>query len=476
MVPLWATIVLPMSLVYQVGKALVKTVLPKGEGGEEEPMSTLDSGYQVSDADIIPRPQRKYDVVILGATGFTGKLAARHLAKTYGVNNKDGVVKWAIAGRSQSKLDQIKQELADELGLDDDILLQLDTIIVDTSIASTMPKLVRDTRAVITTAGPFCQYGNSVVEFCAKFGTHYADITGESDWVRTMMLKWQDTARNSGAKIISLCGNDCVPWDLTVYQMARKLEEQDAKEDLVQVTCIDEFVSTVSGGTVLSMGLVMDGKGAPKSSSDPFRNTAAGSVHTEAMSDKLPMGIFGLIAPWNGEKVYGSPFIMSLVNKQAVGWTQALRGGKALEYVEFKVSPDFKTAFVDYFQITVFLTAMMNPLTRYLLQRYGLPKPGEGPSMKDMEENHFVAVNAQGVGSKGTKAEAVMYFPKCPGYLETARMVTECGLCLALQEDQLPSQGGGFFSPAFALGDVLLKRLTDTGTYFNMKLTPESKK
>jgi short subunit dehydrogenase-like uncharacterized protein len=133
------------------------------------------------------------------------------------------------------------------------------------------------------------------------------------------------------------------------------------------------------------------------------------------------------------------------------------------------------TAFVDYFQLIVFLTAMMNPITRYLLQSYVLPKPGEGPSMKDMEENHFLSVNAQGVGSKGTKAEAVMYFPQCPGYLETARMVTECGLSLALQENQLPSQGGGFFSPAYALGDVLLKRLTDTGTSFNIKLTKSKK-
>jgi short subunit dehydrogenase-like uncharacterized protein len=126
-----------------------------------EELALDDLGYQVSDADIIPIPQCKYNEVILGAAGFTGKLAARHLAKTYGVN-KD--VKWAIAGQSQSKLDKIKQELAEELALDD--ILQLDTMIVNTLIASTMSNFVRNTHVVITTSKRFCQYGDLVVEFC----------------------------------------------------------------------------------------------------------------------------------------------------------------------------------------------------------------------------------------------------------------------------------------------------------------------
>jgi hypothetical protein len=221
-VPLWATVILPLTVVYQLGKGLVNLVLPNSQA--EVP--TIDSGYQVSKGDIVPRPQRKYDVVLLGATGFTGRLGARHLAKTYGVNKQ---VKWAIAGRSEKKLEQVKQSLAKELGNDE--ILQLDTIIVDTTVASTLPNLVRDTRAVVTTAGPFSQYGNTVVEFCAKFGTHYADITGESVWVKNMMVQWQETAKQTGAKIISFCGNSCVPWDLTVDQLAKKLQEE-ANEDL----------------------------------------------------------------------------------------------------------------------------------------------------------------------------------------------------------------------------------------------------
>jgi short subunit dehydrogenase-like uncharacterized protein len=118
----------------------------------------------------------KYDIVVLGVTGFTGRLAARHLAQKYGVSK--GGIKWAIAGRSKAKLDAVKQSLADELDMPE-IVKGIDVIIADTSDPTTMPALVKDTRVVATTAGPYQEYGNAVVEFAAKYGTHYADITGE---------------------------------------------------------------------------------------------------------------------------------------------------------------------------------------------------------------------------------------------------------------------------------------------------------
>jgi short subunit dehydrogenase-like uncharacterized protein len=357
--------------------------------------------------------------------------------------------------------------LAKELDLEE--LLELDTIVVDTSVASTLPKLVRDTRTVISTAGPFSQYGNSVVEFSVKFGTHYADITGETNWVKTMMTQWQDTAQKTGAKIISFCGHDCVPWDMTVYQMAETLKAQTG-EGLASVTCMNEMVSSMSGGTALTLALGMNGKLPSVPLTDPFRITAAGTVHSEPMENKLPLSILKFKMPWNGEYAYGSPFLMALVNIEAVSWTQALRGGSSLAYKEYSVNPDLKTAFVGYCQLIVFFTGLMNPITAHLIQNYVLPKPGQGPSMSDMEDKHFLSVYAQGVGTKGSQAEAVMYFPQCPGYLETARMLTESGLSLALEEEKLPSKGGGFFSPAYGLGNVLLKRLTDTGTYFQSRL------
>jgi short subunit dehydrogenase-like uncharacterized protein len=171
----------------------------------------LDSGYLVDESLIIPRAKRQYDIVILGATGFTGYLAARHIAKTYG--NK---IKWAIAGRSAEKLQKVIQRLSQEVeqqhstGTDTKPALKIDTIICDTSVPSTLPNLVANTRVVATTAGPYSLYGTSVVEFCAKFGTHYVDITGEVDWVKAMICEFQGTAQKTGAKIIPFCGHECV--------------------------------------------------------------------------------------------------------------------------------------------------------------------------------------------------------------------------------------------------------------------------
>lgn len=207
-VPVWALTVLPLSVVYQVGSALVRPIVGLGQSKKDATMTSaakLDSGYVVDPSTVVPRSERQYDIVVLGATGFTGYLAARHLAKTYGGPKNASSVKWAIAGRSQSKLEKVKSDLAKELNMDD--LLSLDTIVVDTSIAATLPKLVGQTRVVATTAGPYTLYGCSVVEFCAKFGTHYVDITGEVPWVKAMICQWQETAQSTGAVMIPFCGH-----------------------------------------------------------------------------------------------------------------------------------------------------------------------------------------------------------------------------------------------------------------------------
>lgn len=465
LVPFWATVMLPLTLTYQIVKGVTnKIITPE----EFLPISPFDSGYQVEDNDIIPRSERKYDIVIVGATGFAGKLAVRHLAKTYGVNKQ---VKWAVAGRSKSRLDEMKASLAQELGLEQ--LLDVDCIIVDTSVPSTLPNLVRNTKVVVTTAGPFWNYGSALVEFCSKFGTHYADITGETSWVKSMMLRWHQTARRTGAKIVSLTGHDSIPWDLSVSILAQQLKHQTG-EDLVEVTCFDEAKSQPSGGTLDTIMLMLGGKSPPGPTSDPFRFTLDGKTHINPVEGNIKLYPSKVILPWDQRTTYGSPFFMSGVNLEVVSWSQALRGDAPLKYSEIQLHPDFKTAAVSYFQLLLFLTGILNPITKYLLKNFVLPKPGEGPSLEDMENNSFLSVTTHGIGSKGSTAEAIMYFPRDAGYLDTARMLVESGLCMALQEDQLPAQGGGFFPPGYCLGNILLQRLTKTGTYFQCQVQPDS--
>mmetsp|Transcript_10196 Transcript_10196/g.16298 ORF Transcript_10196/g.16298 Transcript_10196/m.16298 type:complete len:562 (-) Transcript_10196:157-1842(-) len=466
--PIWATVFLPLTIFYQLAKHGFQRLEQLFLRKQDRPQyCKLDSGYRVDEKAVIPRSQRKYDIVLLGSTGFTGYLMCRHLIRSYG--KKD--VKWAIAGRNQARLDQLKKRLAEDL--DAPRALELDTIIVDTSIAETLPSLVKDTRAVVTTAGPFSLYGSPVVEFCCKWGTHYADITGETSWVQNMMTLWQETAQRTGAKVIHFCGNDCVPWDLTVFKAKEKIEQEGEEgEQLESISILDEVIGDISGGTVHTMQLGMSGRLPPSPTQDPFQLNAQGMhMKTPTMTNKLSWMISKCTLPWNGRSAYTSPFVMAAVNFQVLGWSQALSGsGTPLAYSESQVSPDFKSAFVNYMGLIVLFTCMLNPFTGYLLHQFILPRPGEGPPLEKMESENFSAIYAQGKGTKGTTVESMIYFPRDCGYYETARMVVECGLCMALEEDRLPTagkHGGGFFSPAYGLGNILLHRLTKTGTYFN---------
>jgi Saccharopine dehydrogenase NADP binding domain len=205
--PIWSVTILPITIAYQVGRTIVKKI---GFGTTKSVTPVIDSGYVADPTSIIPQSKRKYDLVVLGATGFTGRLAVRHLLKTYGTKGTD--IKWAIAGRNEEKLKSILIDVATECNVEKDVMTSLlddiDIIIVDTSLPSTMPKLVSNAKCIATTAGPYTFYGNSVIEFCCKYGTHYVDITGEIDWIRLMIHTWSSTAKQTGAKLIPFCGHE----------------------------------------------------------------------------------------------------------------------------------------------------------------------------------------------------------------------------------------------------------------------------
>ena len=455
--------VLPVSIAYQVGKGVFEQMLGKNEKALEH-LVPIDSGIKVE--GVIDRKDRKYDVVLLGSTGFTGKLAIRHLAKTYGTG-----LKWAIAGRSEAKLQKVKSAIAEELKKETSADFDVDTIIVDTRKPETLPGLVRDTRTVITTAGPFEKYGSPVVEACAKYGTHYVDITGETAWVRHMMLKWESTAQESGAKLISLCGCDSIPWDLTVFKLESALPEG---ETLQKVTCVDQFAGGASGGTLATMVMNIEGgtRGEPKHDFDPKYQLPDGSKSECETKTDLPAFVSQFNQPGRHKSMWLSPFVMSTINADVVSRSNALRGrSNGLTFFEAQASPDLKTSLSGFFQLPFLVVMLLNPITKYLLINFFLPKPGEGPTMDEMMNKSMLCVTGYGEGSKGTKVQSVLFYPYCAGYVETARMVCESGLCLALEDDRLPSKKGGFFTPSTGLGQVLMERLVKTGTYFASKVT-----
>jgi len=474
LVPIWAVTVLPLTILYQgVNFIFLK---PLQTTSREDFLPPLDSGHHVDPATVVPRADRKYDVIVLGATGFTGKLAARHLALQYGVDN---TVKWAIAGRSLTKCKAVLQELAEELQNPD--ILNVDTIEVDVTVPSTLPALVEQTRVVATTAGPYTYHGNTVVEFCAKYGTHYCDITGEVDWVKAMLVKWQETAAQTGAKLVSFCGHDSIPWDLTVMKLQQALKEE-CQDDLQTVTMWDEMVGGAPGGTLATFFANLDGKAiqAPVADFDPMLRLPDGSKSPFVARADLSWTVAPSTSPWetnkeSGARRYTMPFVMAPVNAKVVRWSHALRqaGAHSLVYRESCLCGDWKTAFVSYTGLIMFGSMLLNPVTRGWLSRFGgLPQPGQGPSMKNMQDKHYLCVSAEGIGAAGNRCESTIYFPKDAGCLETSRMLVESALCLALQEENLPVQPGGFWSPSTALGQVLLDRLVATGTHFESRVIP----
>eukprot|EP00980_Cylindrotheca_fusiformis_P019172 scaffold6501_cov98-Cylindrotheca_fusiformis.AAC.6 len=286
-----------------------------------------------------------------------------------------------------------------------------------------------------------------------------------------MMHQWQGTAQQTGAKIVPFCGHDSIPWDLSTSQLVAELQRVDKGEDLASVEFVDELKTAPSGGTLETMQLSLRGEKLPpiEGGEKPLRNTAKGDHHINEFSHDTVFSLPKLDVPSAQRRsAHGSFFLMSVINSKVVSWTQALRQGAPLSYQEVAFNPDQKTAFCNTFGTVFFVTSLLNPITAKLMS-YVLPAPGQGPAMKAMIEDSYGAIYAKGTGTKGSKVESLMYFDKCPGYLETARMLVESGLSLALSEDSLPSSGGGFFSPAYGLGKVLLDRMVETGTHFSVR-------
>ena len=447
---------MPLTVVYQAGKQIFPSAKEIKEKEEQINQETFPSVSELK-----PMTDRKYDIVLLGSTGFTGRLAAIYLAKNY------ASLSWAIAGRSQAKLDKIKKELEEITKLSGS-MIQIDTILVDTTKPNTIHHMVDDTKAVITTAGPFCKYGSNVVEFCARYGTNYVDITGETGWNKEMIMKWDSKAQETGAKIVSLCGCDSIPWDLTYYKLAQLLRDS-CEDTIAKVRCYDDIKGGVSGGTIDTMLAFVEGEyKEPRFDVDPYYKKRDGTKSNNKAKN-LSSAFIGRKNEDDGEEArWTNPFFMSSVNSEVVKRSHALNDsvdGQHLTYAESNVQVGFKEAFMNWFGTLLGATALLNPITGTPMKKFLLPKPGEGPTAKSMDHGYLL-VSGVGEGVKGSKVESEFYFPGDPGYKETARMVSEAGLCLALDSDKLPIQGGGFFSPSVAMGDALLERLCGTGCKF----------
>jgi short subunit dehydrogenase-like uncharacterized protein len=387
--------------------------------------------------------QKSYDILVYGATGFTGKQAAHYLDR-----HAPPGLRLAIAGRNRGKL----EELAGELSRRD-----VGIVVADASVPTAVHAMCATSRVVCSTAGPFSTYGTPVVEGCVEHRSHYCDITGETPWARDMIDRFHARAVADGTRLVPFSGYDSCPSDLGVFMIARALRQRG--EDTVRVDGLHSGKGGFNGGTLATV-LNMGAEGRLADAARPFLLSPGVEQPSEVVeASKDPTGVFF----HTRARRYTAPFMMGEINTRVVRRSAALFAGRGLGY-----GPSF--VYQEYFGAQGRLTAyamsgamvlgqklVTSRVGRALLGRLG-PKPGQGPSEQAMDGG-FVKSRFFGIGSSGTEVEAEVSGPGDPGNRVTIRFLGESALALA----EGSGDPGGFLTPATAFGDVLLDRVRAQG-------------
>lgn len=381
-------------------------------------------------------PSSKFDIVVYGATGFTGRLVAEYLAAHY---KGDADLKWAMAGRSEDKLAAVR----DEIGAPKDTPL----IVADAGDPASLKAMVGQTKSVITTVGPYMLYGNELLAACVAAGVDYFDLCGEPIWMRQKIDQHEAAAKKSGARIVFSCGYDSLPFELGVF-----CAQEEAKKAFGAAVPrvkgrVREMKGTFSGGTAASMRAIVEATmkdlSLVSSLRDPFILTPGFD------GPKQPLGNRPLYD--EDLKSWTAPFVMANINTRNVHRSNMLLGfpyGKDFVYDEMVVTGPGEQGEA----IAKKVMAANNKLSGT-----DVPKPGEGPSKEERESGYydllFIAISPD-----GRQARAVVKGDRDPGYGSTSKMIAECAICLLRDAaDTAP----GIWTPGAAMGHKLIKRLEE---------------
>jgi len=393
--------------------------------------------------------QRKFDLILWGATGFTGRLVAQYLATAPSAAG----LRWAIAGRNRDKLQRVRDELA---------LGDTEVLTGDATDAESLRALARESRVVCTTVGPYARYGSELVAACVAEHTHYCDLTGEVPWIREMIDRHHDDAAASGTRIVHCCGFDSIPSDMGVFMLHESMKargEQLAKVDAFA----GESKGKLSGGTFASMLGIADAARRDarvrKVLGDPYALDPSPRRGGPDGADARGISYDKRLGKWT------APFVMAAINTRVVRRSNAVAGypyGEQFRYSERMSLPGglkgMAAAGAIAGGLLGLLVATQLPLVRPWLENK-MPKPGEGPSKAEREAGFFV-MRLLGESTTGTSLVATVSHNRDPGYGSTSVMLAESALCLA--KDPLQT-AGGLLTPASALGVHLLERLQEAG-------------
>jgi short subunit dehydrogenase-like uncharacterized protein len=393
---------------------------------------------------------KDFDLVVFGATGFTGRLVAEYL---HGVHGALGAVRWALAGRSLDKLARVRQQI----GASDNLPL----LRADAADAPALAALAARSRVIISTVGPYQLYGEPLLRACADAGTDYVDLCGEPAWMAQMIARHQAAAQASGARIVFSCGFDSIPFDLGVlYLQSEALRRFGAPLQRVRGR-VRVMKGGLSGGTLASALATMEAAGRDPALArllaDPFALTPG------FRGPPQPAGETAAYDPaahsWTG------PFVMAAINTKNVHRTHALRGhawGRDFSYDERLLTGDGPAgrlrAHVLAGNTRLQNLALGAAPARALLRRM-LPQPGQGPSRREREAGRY-EVQFSGETAAGQTLAAVVRGDRDPGYGSTCKLIAESALCLLQQVDR-GMAGGGIWTPGAAMGLVLVRRLQE---------------
>lgn len=396
--------------------------------------------------------QPAFDVIVFGATSFVGQILCRYLASTF---PKQRGLRWAAAGRSQSKLEALKAELGASAG-------KLELLIADAADESALLTLCQQTRVVVSTVGPYALYGEPLVKVCAESGTDYCDLTGEVQWISRMLRRHEHAAQKSGARIVHCCGFDSIPSDLGVWFLQQAAQRQFGAPCTRVKMRVRGLRGGFSGGTVASLLNVVKEAGRDpelrRELANPYSICPPG-YRSKARQPNLKGAAYDAdFGAWT------APFVMAAINTRIVQRSNALSGqayGAEFVYDEAVLSgrglKGRMSALGMAGGIGGFLVAAALPPTRWALERFVLPAAGEGPTPQQQERGSF-DLRFFGRSDSGKTLRAKVTGDRDPGYGSTAKMLGQAAACLALDRPR-EQLAGGFWTPATAFGQQLVDRL-----------------
>ena len=377
--------------------------------------------------------RREFDIIVYGATGFTGRLVAEYLTQHY-AGRKDAP-KWSMAGRSAAKLAEVR----DLIGAPKDTPL----VVADASDPGTLDAMAARATVILTTVGPYQLYGNELVAACVKAGTAYADLCGEPGWMREMIDEHEAAAKASGARITFSCGFDSIPFDLGVHFLQAEAVKRHGKPAPRVKGRVRKMAGGASGGTIASLTETLKAVAKKPSLALLLKSSFALTPGFEGPSQ--PTGLFPEYDSATG--TWTAPFVMAPINTKNVHRTNFLLGhawGADLVYDEMVM-----TTIGDAGKAMAEAMAKANPFGESKL------KPGEGPS-KEERENGFYDILFIGEYPDGTTVRASVQGDRDPGYGSTSKMLAETGIALLANKGD-----GGVWTPGALLGDALISRLTE---------------